>query len=212
MSRLRSSIFGIFSSDSAPENIGVYGPPNSGKTTLTNRIVKDCTDVPEEELDLGSEGEIAHETRRAMKQDDIEIEYEDTSVSFNIVDTPGVENKIDYQDFVDEGMEEEEAIERSREATEGIAEAMKWLREDIEGAIYVMDSTKDPISQVNTMVTGIIESQELPIIIIANKTDLEDSNVSRIEEAYPQHPVVSASALEGDNMEEVYKAISEHLG
>lgn len=212
LARIKSSLGGLFSSES-PSNIGVYGPPNSGKTTLTNRIVKEQTDYEDEdELELGSENNVPHETRRAMKQEGVSIEQNGNTVSFDIVDTPGVDVKVDYEEFVEHGMDEDEAKERSREATEGVAEAMKWIREDIEGVIYVMDSTRDPISQVNTMIMGIIESQELPTVIIANKTDLEESNVKRIENAYPQHPVVSASALEGDNMDNVYQALSEHLG
>lgn len=212
LSRIKSSIGGLFSSES-PNNIGVYGPPNGGKTTLTNRIVREQTEYDDEsDLELGSENNIPHETRRAMKQDGVEIQRNGSKVSFDIVDTPGVDVKVDYEEFVEHGIEEGEAKERSREATEGVAEAMKWLREDIEGVIYVIDSTRDPISQVNTMIMGIIESQDLPTVIIANKTDLEDSNVKRIENAYPQHPVVPASALEGENMDQVYDALSEHLG
>jgi hypothetical protein len=89
---------------------------------------------------------------------------------------------------------------------------MHWLREDVEGVIYVLDSTKDPISQVNTMLIGIIESQDLPVLIFANKVDLEESNVQRIVNAYPQHEVVPLSALEGDNMDEVYDKIAEYFG
>jgi hypothetical protein len=123
-----------------------------------------------------------------------------------------VTTKVDYQEFIEHDMEKEDAVRRSREATEGVAEAMHWLREDVEGVIYVLDSTKDPISQVNTMLIGIIESQDLPVLIFANKVDLEESNVQRIVNAYPQHEVVPLSALEGDNMDEVYDRIAEYFG
>lgn len=40
--------------------IGIYGPPNVGKTTLANRILRDWTgDI------MGSVSEIPHETRAA---------------------------------------------------------------------------------------------------------------------------------------------------
>jgi hypothetical protein len=62
------------------------------------------------------------------------------------------------------------------------------------------------------MLIGIIESQDLPVLIFANKVDLEESNVQRIVSAYPQHEVVPLSALEGDNMDEVYGKIAEYFG
>jgi signal recognition particle receptor subunit beta len=89
---------------------------------------------------------------------------------------------------------------------------MHWLREDVDGVIYVLDSTEDPFTQVNTMLIGIIESQDLPVLILANKIDLEDSSVQRIRNAYPQHKTIPLSALEGDNMDEVYDNIAEYFG
>jgi hypothetical protein len=76
----------------------------------------------------------------------------------------------------------------------------------------VLDSTTDPFTQVNTMLIGIIESQDLPVLILANKTDLDDSSVTRIRNAFPQHETIPLSALEGDNMDEVYEKIAEYFG
>lgn len=45
----------------------------------------------------------------------------------------------------------------------------------------------------------------------ANKIDLEDSNVERIANAYPQHETVELSALEGENMDEVYAKIAKYF-
>ncbi len=120
--------------------------------------------------------------------------------------------KVDYNEFLDYDIEEEDAVRRSREATEGVAEAMHWLREDVDGVIYVLDSTDDPFTQVNTMLVGIIESQNLPVLIFANKIDLDEANVTRIENAFPQHETVELSALEGENMDEVYDKIAEYFG
>jgi hypothetical protein len=89
---------------------------------------------------------------------------------------------------------------------------MHWLREDVDGVIYVLDSADDPFTQVNTMLIGIIESRDLPVLIFANKIDLEESQVNRIENAFPQHETVPLSALEGDNMDEVYDKIAEYFG
>jgi hypothetical protein len=62
------------------------------------------------------------------------------------------------------------------------------------------------------MLIGIIESQDLPVLIFANKTDLEDANVQRVANAFPQHQTVPLSALEGNNMDEVYGKIAEYFG
>jgi GTPase len=109
-------------------------------------------------------------------------------------------------------MDEEDAVRRSREATEGVAEAMHWLREDVDGVIYVLDATEDPFTQVNTMLVGIIESQDLPALILANKIDLDEANADRIRNAFPQHETVPSSALEGNNIDEVYDNIATYFG
>ena len=202
ISRVTDRLF----SEQEPRRIGIYGPPNAGKTTLANRIARDWTGDA-----IGKESHIPHETRRARRKENVEIERNGKSVTIDIVDTPGVTTKVDYEEFTDE-MEKDDAIRRSREATEGVAEAMHWLREDVDGVIYVLDSAEDPITQVNTMLIGIIESRDLPVLIFANKIDLPESSVKRIEDAFPQHKTIPLSAKEGDNMDEVYDNIAEYFG
>ena len=188
--------------------IGIYGPPNAGKTTLANRIARDWTGDA-----VGPVSEIPHETRRARRKDDIVISGANgATVTIDIVDTPGVTTKIDYHEFLEFGLEKDEAIIRAREATEGVAEAMHWLREDIDGVIYMLDSTIDPFEQVNIMMIGIIESRKLPVIIVANKIDLPDAAPSKIRSAFPQHPVIAISGLEGKNTEELYETMIERFG
>ena len=76
--------------------IGIYGPPNAGKTTLANRIARDWTGDA-----VGPVSEIPHETRRARKKEDIIISGANGStVTMDIVDTPGVTTKIDYHEFL----------------------------------------------------------------------------------------------------------------
>jgi len=208
---LRSSISRAVSSlftDDEPKRIGIYGPPNAGKTTLANRIVRDWTEHGDA---VGPESHVPHETRRARRKENVEIEREGGTVTIDVVDTPGVTTKVDYTEFLEHDMEKEDAVRRSREATEGVAEAMHWLREDVDGVIYVLDAAQDPFTQVNTMLIGIIESQDLPVLILANKIDLEDASVQRIRNAFPQHETVPLSALEGDNMDEVYDKIAEYF-
>jgi len=176
-------------------------------TTLANRIARDWTGDA-----VGPESHVPHETRRARRKENVEIKRNGRTVTIDIVDTPGVTTKVDYEEFLEHDIEKEDAVRRSREATEGVAEAMHWLREDVDGVIYVLDATTDPFTQVNTMLIGIIESQDLPVLILANKTDLEEASVQRIQNAFPQHETIPLSALEGDNMDEVYDKIAEYFG
>lgn len=188
--------------------IGIYGPPNAGKTTLANRIVRDWTGDA-----LGPVSEIPHETRRARRREGVTISNTNgESITIDIVDTPGVTTKIDYHEFTEYGLEKEDAVTRAREATEGVAEAMHWLREDIDGVIYMLDATLDPFAQVNIMMVGIIESRKLPVVIVANKIDLPDAAPARIKSAFPQHPVISISGQEGTNVDALYEMMIERFG
>jgi GTP-binding protein Era len=185
--------------------IGIYGPPNAGKTTLANRIVRDWTGDA-----IGPVSEIPHETRRARRKENITISGSNgNAITIDIVDTPGVTTKIDYNEFLEYGLEKDEAVIRAREATEGVAEAMHWLRDDIDGVIYMLDSTQDPFMQVNIMMIGIIESRKLPVVIVANKIDLPDAAPQRIRSAFPQHPVIPISGMEGNNIEALYEKMAE---
>ncbi len=186
--------------------IGIYGPPNAGKTTLANRILRDWVgDV------MGSVSEIPHETRRARLREGVTIEVDGKSVTIDIVDTPGLATKIDFHDFLKYGLSEEEAKRRAKEATEGVIEAIKWL-DDLDGVILVMDATEDPFTQVNITIVGNIEARNLPLIIVANKIDLPNASPARIKAAFPQHTVVPISALKGLNIDTLYRCIAEKFG
>ena len=186
--------------------IGIYGPPNAGKTTLANRIIRDWTGDA-----MGAVSNIPHETRRARRREGVTIESNGSKVTLDIVDTPGLATKIDFQEFMAHGLEEEEAKRRAKEATEGIIEAVKWL-DDLDGVILVMDATEDPFTQVNVTVIGNMEARKLPLLIAANKIDLPESSPARIRSAFPQHPLVPISALEGQNIDTLYEEIADHFG
>jgi GTP-binding protein Era len=61
------------------------------------------------------------------------------------------------------------------------------------------------------MMIGIIESRNLPVLIAANKTDLPDASPQRIRSAFPQHPVVPISCLEGSNLDELYEKMVNYF-
>ncbi len=186
--------------------IGIYGPPNAGKTTLANRIIRDWTGDA-----MGSVSHIAHETRRARRREGVTIKTDSSSITLDIIDTPGLATKIDFHEFMAQGMDETESKRRAKEATEGVIESVKWL-ENLDGVILVMDATEDPFTQVNVTVIGNMEARSLPLLIVSNKVDLPDSSPSTIRDAFPQHPMVAISALEGKNVETLYEEIAKRFG
>ncbi|MBN2111053.1 MAG: GTP-binding protein [Methanosarcinaceae archaeon] len=186
--------------------IGIYGPPNAGKTTLANRILRDWTGDA-----MGSVSHIPHETRRARRREGVTIKTNSNSLTLDIIDTPGLATKIDFHEFMEQGMDETESKRRAKEATEGVIEAVKWL-DNLDGVILVMDATEDPFTQVNVTVIGNMEARSLPLLIVANKVDLPESSPSTIRDAFPQHPMVAISALEGKNIDTFYEEIAKRFG
>jgi len=147
--------------------IGIYGPPNSGKTTLANRVTKDW--IGEE---LGAISNIPHETRRVNKRENVIINNGKGKLEIDIVDTPGIATKVDYREFQGFGLSEDEARARAKEATEGVIEAIRWL-DDIDGVLLVLDSCEDPYTQVNITILGNLEARNIPVLIVATKIALK---------------------------------------
>ena len=186
--------------------IGIYGPPNAGKTTLANRIARDFTGET-----VGSASSVPHETRRVRKKVDIDLIAGSAKLHMDIIDTPGVATQIDFHEFVeDHGMDEQEARRRAKEATEGVIEAIRWL-DEVDGVLLVMDCAEDPFTQVNVTILGNLEARRLPVVIVANKIDLAESSPATLKSAFPQHPVVPISAGEGTNMEALYEVMTKHF-
>ncbi|MDR2623700.1 MAG: GTP-binding protein [Methanobrevibacter sp.] len=179
-------------------SIGLYGNPNSGKTTLANKIAKDWMGK-----EIGSSSNVPHETRKVLKEEKITIKDGDKELGFDIIDTPGIATKVDYQNFLEYGLEEDEAKSRAKEATKGIIEAIKWL-DDVTGVLLVIDSTTDPLMDTNITIIGNLEARKIPFIIAANKIDDEKANPDRIVSVFPQHTVIPISALKGKNIEKLY--------
>lgn len=182
--------------------LGLYGPPNSGKTTLANRVCQDWLGT-----ELGSVSPIPHETREIQLKESIVIKNKDgKELQFNLVDTPGIATRIDFEDFIKHGMNEKTAKKRAREATKGVIDAIKWL-DEVDTVIVVLDATQDPFSQVNVTILGNLQARDIPVLIAANKIDLRRAKLKRVQAAFPQYEVVGMSARTGKNMDEFY----EHL-
>ena len=181
--------------------LGIYGPPNAGKTTLANKICKDWLGER-----MGSVSKIPHETRNVQVKEQVTIKYNDKEMSFNIVDTPGIATKIDFEEFLTFKMKNKQAKDRAKEATKGVIEAIKWL-DQVDVCLVVLDSTENPYSQVNVTIIGNLAARDIPVLIVANKSDLRKSNIRRVENAFPQYDVVGISAEKGKNMEEFYESL-----
>ncbi len=185
--------------------LGLYGPPNAGKTTLANRISLDW--LGEE---VGSVSNIAHETREIQIKEQITIKSGRKELTFNLVDTPGIATRIDYEDFLKAGLSKKEAKKRAKEATKGVIDAIKWL-DNMDAVVVVLDSTKDPFSQVNLTIIGNLQARSIPVLIVANKIDLKKSNLKRVVDAFPQYNVIGISAKDGLNMDKFYEELFKLL-
>lgn len=181
--------------------LGFYGPPNAGKTSLANRICKDFTGE-----EIGSVSKVPHETRTVQFKEKVEIEYKGKTMTFKMIDTPGISTKIDYEEFLKYKVKKKEAKKRAKEATQGVIESIKWL-DDMDIVVIVLDSTENPYNQVNITIIGNLVARKIPVLIVANKVDLKKSDMKRIEAAFPEYDVVGISAKYGKNLEEFYESI-----
>ena len=204
--RLRKILSSLFEDSDQDIGIGIYGPPNAGKSTLANQISQDLTGE-----EMSNVSEVPHETRAVEKKEQVAIEANDgRSIDINLLDMPGITTNVDFKDFQEHGIEEDDAKGRAKEATKGIVEAVKYL-DDVDACLVIFDSTKDPYTQVNVTIIGNLEAKDIPILVLANKTDLEDSDPERVRDAFPQHPVLEISAKEGENIDKLYEEIIERL-
>ncbi|KXA97210.1 GTP-binding protein [candidate division MSBL1 archaeon SCGC-AAA259I09] len=183
--------------------LGIYGPPNTGKTTLANVISEEFTGEK-----LGNVSEIPHETREVKRKEKVTLETDGYKITMNLLDMPGISTKVDFEEFMDYGMGEEEAKVRSKEATRGVVEAINWL-DNVDVVIVVLDSTRKPYNQVNVTILGNLEAKDIPIILVANKIDLAEANPEAIRETFPQYSFAKISAKEEENINELYSEIIE---
>jgi len=188
--------------------LGLYGPPNGGKSTLANKI---CLDWLGEEMSTVSH--IAHETREIKIKEQVNIKNKKgKELTFSLVDTPGISTKIDYEEFIRKGLKKVEAKKRAKEATKGVIDSIKWL-DDMDSVVVVLevvvvlDATKDPYSQVNITIIGNLQARSIPVLIAANKVDLKKASIDAVKAAFPQYKVVGISAKYGKNIEDFYEQL-----
>lgn len=202
--RLAASIKRIFKKKK-DVRIGLYGPVNSGKTTLANRI---CMDWLGEEM--GKVSVVPHETREIQVKEKVTMEENGKNLTFNLVDTPGIATKIDFEDFVKAGLKKQVAKKRAKEATRGVIEAIKWL-DNMDLVLVVLDASRDPINQVNITILGNLDARNIPLLLVGNKTDLKSADLARIRNAFSKYKLVGISAKSGDNINELYQSIFKEL-
>lgn len=195
--RIFSSIF----NNKKEVRLGFYGPPNAGKTSLANRVCKDFTGEG-----MGSVSKIPHETRNVQFKEKVEIEFKGKTMTFKMIDTPGIATKIDYEDFLKFKVKKNEAKKRAKEATQGVVESIKWL-DDMDVVVIVLDATENPYNQVNITIIGNLVARKIPVLIVANKIDLRKADIKKIESAFPEYEVIGISAKYGKNLEDFYESI-----
>ncbi len=186
--------------------LGLYGPPNAGKTTLANKICEDWLGES-----MGKVTNVPHETREIQIKEQINIKSGNKEISFNLVDTPGIATKIDYEDFMKFGLTAKKAKKRAKEATKGVIDSIRWL-DNMDTVVVVLDATKDPYSQVNITIIGNLEARKIPVLVVANKVDLKKAKIKKVQSAFPQYHVVGISAKYGNNIDEFYESLFKVVG
>ncbi|MHA1201501.1 MAG: Era-like GTP-binding protein [Candidatus Heimdallarchaeaceae archaeon] len=184
-------------------NLGFYGEVNAGKTTLANKIGLDWADQ-----EVGVVSEIPHETRNIQKLEKVNFSANGTRLDLTLIDMPGIATSVNPKEFLKHGLSASEAMQRAKEATRGIIEAIKYL-EQVDVALVIIDASKSPFDQVNFTIIGNLEHQKKPFILVPNKIDLVEADVRLVRDAFSQYHVVPVSATQGDGIDELYDKIAE---
>lgn len=191
--------------------LGIYGPPNTGKTSLANRIITDFVGAAS-----WSVSEVPHETRSVQNVSEVVLKSPSgRKLEIDLFDMPGICTREGlhtdaFDEFLKSGMSESEACLRLMEATEGIAESIRFMRK-IDSAIVVLDSTKSPYTKVNALILGVLKANNVKVVVAANKVDLPHADPHAIRKALPNLPVVEISCTNGTNIDKLYETVSEHL-
>ncbi|MHA1199956.1 MAG: GTP-binding protein, partial [Candidatus Heimdallarchaeaceae archaeon] len=170
--------------------------------TLANKMGKDWADQ-----EVGAVSEIPHETRTIQKLEKVNFSSNGTKLDLTLIDMPGIASSVNPKEFMKHGLSAGEAMQRAKEATRGIVEAIKFL-ENVDVALVVIDASKSPFDQVNFTIIGNLEHQKKPFILVPNKIDLLDVDIRLVKDAFQEYTVVPVSAMQGDGIETLYDTIA----
>ncbi|MFH1337562.1 MAG: GTP-binding protein [Nanoarchaeota archaeon] len=181
--------------------MGIYGPPNTGKTTLANKISMDF--LGEE---VGTVSDIPHETREIAVKKGVKIETKDGSIKIDLADTPGYITKINQKEFLRHGLTKKEVSERTIKASQGVIESIRFM-DKINMSLVVLDSAKSLEKQENILLFESLKAKNIPFLVVANKIDLKKANPERIIKRFQDCNVAAISAKKGHNIDQLYREI-----
>jgi GTPase len=174
-----------------PLALAIVGRPNAGKSSLINSILHDARTIV---------GELPGTTRDA-----VDIMYERDGQHFLLIDTAGIRARSKHSSSVEvfSVMRAERTIRRA------------------DLCILVIDLTSGVTGQ-DKKIAGLIQKAENPCLIILNKWDLvkpkraAKATMEQIASATREHlffldyaPVLIASALTGENVEQLFRMIAD---
>jgi hypothetical protein len=192
----------LFKNKTKSANIVLVGEPNTGKSTLANKFAVDFTGETMSKI-----SEIPHETTEITTLEKVDFQVGNKRIDVTLCDTPGIAQSVDYREFMKHGLSQDEAIQRAKDATGGIVSTIKFLK-DVDVALVVMDACLPPFDQVSLTILGTLEMHKTKTIIVANKTDLDNSNPDLIRSTFPHIPVIGISALTGEGIDDLYSKIA----
>jgi GTP-binding protein len=176
--------------NSAPLSLAVVGRPNAGKSSLINAILRDTRTIV---------SELPGTTRDA-----VDIHYERAGEKFLLIDTAGMRARSKHSTSVEvfSVMRAERTIRRANLC------------------VLVIDLTSGVTSQ-DKRIAGLIQEAEKPCVIVLNKWDLVkpargaktavDQTIADVRDRLfflDYAPVLVASALTGENVEQLFRLIT----
>jgi GTP-binding protein len=173
-----------------PLSLAIVGRPNAGKSSLINSILQDARTIVSE--------------RPGTTRDSVDIVYERGGEHFLLIDTAGMRARSKHSSSVEvfSVMRAERTIRRA------------------DLCILVIDLTSGVTGQ-DKKIAGLIQKAEKPCLVILNKWDLvkpkraAKAAMERIASETRERlffldyaPVLIASALTGENVEQLFRLIA----